>query len=375
MLLMVFVNDLWSLRDIPNWLEHTSAEDDAMGFSDVIFPAFLFIVGLSIPFAINSRIKKGDSRKLIVFHIFQRSFALIIMGFFMVNHEYSRQDLPYISWNERSVLMVIAFLLIWNHYEKNKVFKFIPVKMLQSIGIFILALLVITYNGSTYNHMQWMTPHWWGILGLIGWSYLFISILYVMTGKSLWVSAFFLIIWNILNAQEFYPIYEIKGFKFIISASNYALVMSGTFASVIFLKMKNTEKEMLYPSILLLLAIVSITYGFSERHLWGISKILGTPSWTTICAGISLITFAVVYIISDVLHYTKWARWLMPAGRNTLVCYLLPGIVYIFFYPQIRQIPLYLTTSITGIVKSLLFAFTIVIITGILEKLKIKIKL
>jgi predicted acyltransferase len=62
MLLMILVNDLWTLHDIPEWLEHTKAEEDGMGLADVVFPAFLFIVGLSIPFAIKARINKGDSR-------------------------------------------------------------------------------------------------------------------------------------------------------------------------------------------------------------------------------------------------------------------------------------------------------------------------
>lgn len=48
LLLMIFVNDFGTLREIPEWLGHAREEDDAMGFSDVIFPAFLFIVGLSM---------------------------------------------------------------------------------------------------------------------------------------------------------------------------------------------------------------------------------------------------------------------------------------------------------------------------------------
>ncbi|MGV3599658.1 MAG: heparan-alpha-glucosaminide N-acetyltransferase domain-containing protein [Dyadobacter fermentans] len=48
MFLMIFVNDFWTLEGVPEWLEHSKAEEDAMGLSDVVFPAFLFIVGLSI---------------------------------------------------------------------------------------------------------------------------------------------------------------------------------------------------------------------------------------------------------------------------------------------------------------------------------------
>ena len=47
MLLMIFVNDLWSLSNIPAWLEHTAAQEDGMGVADAVFPAFLFIVGMS----------------------------------------------------------------------------------------------------------------------------------------------------------------------------------------------------------------------------------------------------------------------------------------------------------------------------------------
>ena len=87
MLLMIFVNDLWTLSNIPEWLGHKDADDDGMGLADVVFPAFLFIVGLSIPHAIRARLKKGDSKLLILRHIIERTLALLIMGVFMVNLE------------------------------------------------------------------------------------------------------------------------------------------------------------------------------------------------------------------------------------------------------------------------------------------------
>lgn len=56
LLLMIWVNDFWTLEGIPGWLGHAEAAEDRMGFSDVIFPAFLFIVGLSVPIAIQNRL-------------------------------------------------------------------------------------------------------------------------------------------------------------------------------------------------------------------------------------------------------------------------------------------------------------------------------
>ena len=87
MLLMIFVNDFWTLKNIPDWLKHAPADFDGMGFSDIIFPLFLFIVGLSIPYAIEARINKGENSQNIFLHILKRSISLIIMGVLMVNYE------------------------------------------------------------------------------------------------------------------------------------------------------------------------------------------------------------------------------------------------------------------------------------------------
>src|SRR5687767_13221839 len=118
MLLMIFVNDLWSLKDIPAWLLHTKAQEDGMGLSDVVFPAFLFIVGLSIPFAIGSRLSKGQSKKTILAHILFRGIALLVMGFFHVNLESYDQAalLPKPVWQ---ILLTISFFLIWLDYPRD----------------------------------------------------------------------------------------------------------------------------------------------------------------------------------------------------------------------------------------------------------------
>ena len=49
-LAMIFVNELAGIRDIPAWMKHMRARADAMSFVDIVFPAFLFIAGMSIPF-------------------------------------------------------------------------------------------------------------------------------------------------------------------------------------------------------------------------------------------------------------------------------------------------------------------------------------
>ena len=55
MFLMLFVNDIPGLRNVPHWLMHAQADEDMMGFSDTIFPAFLFCMGMAVPLAVQER--------------------------------------------------------------------------------------------------------------------------------------------------------------------------------------------------------------------------------------------------------------------------------------------------------------------------------
>ena len=63
MALMIFVNDIPGLGDsIPHWLHHAAYDEDMLGLSDIVFPLFLFCVGLSIPFAFQKRLERGQTR-------------------------------------------------------------------------------------------------------------------------------------------------------------------------------------------------------------------------------------------------------------------------------------------------------------------------
>src|SRR5688572_28188658 len=136
MFLMIFVNDLWTLKDIPIWLEHTAADADGMGLADTIFPAFLFIVGLSIPLAIKARERKGDSRRQIELYVLIRSVALLVMGFFHVNLENYNAAVAFLPKPVWQILITIGFFLVWLDYPSGmkRVKKF----WLQSAGAALL---------------------------------------------------------------------------------------------------------------------------------------------------------------------------------------------------------------------------------------------
>src|SRR5215471_20726784 len=116
-LVMIFVNELAGVRDISPWMKHMPADADAMSFVDVVFPAFLFIVGMAIPFAINRRLEKGDNLYQVQLHILFRTLGLLVLGFFLVNTEggYNEEGMG-MSINLWALLFFAAAILIWKQY-------------------------------------------------------------------------------------------------------------------------------------------------------------------------------------------------------------------------------------------------------------------
>ena len=376
MYFMIFVNDLWTLKGVPEWLEHASRGEDRLGFADIIFPLFLFIVGLSIPFAFKARRKKGETDLQIFWHIVKRSFALIVMGFFMVNLEQINREMLTIAKPLYQILMATAFVLIWNMYPDGKAFKRIPDWVMNILGVLILIFLAAIYKGGTVEHPHWMRPSWWGILGLIGWAYLLIATLYLLVGNRLvWLTLLWVVMILLNVFQEVKPFEGFPHIQIVVGASNHALVMSGLFASAFYVKLNEKDKVKEFLVVMGLLAVISIAFGLITRPEWGIAKIGGTPSWTTICAGIGFGSLGILYILADILNIRKWANIIGPAGSATLTCYLVPYFYYGFFSIIGYRLPEVLRFGIVGIVKSLLFALLIVIITGGLEKIKIKLKI
>jgi len=376
--LMLFVNDLYE-RGVPGWLVHTKANIDGMGLADWVFPGFLFMVGISIPYAISSRMLKGETKTKVFAHIIIRTVSLLLIGVFMLNSGRVNAELTGIKEGFYSILMFIFIFLIWNKYPENVKLKklFTGLKILGIIGLVILAII---FKAGEPGHISWFETGWWGILGLIGWGYLVVATASLFIGPKLWASVglwvFFIGI-NILSQlgmlgflNFLHPVFGV-----IIDGNVPSIVLAGLVVSLIlrqsFLNHYKTAIS------ILLLGIISLAIGFFLRNWFIISKIYGTPSWGMICNGISMIVFALLYLIVDIQGKSKWAAVFKPAGQNSLTTYLAPDIIYfaiwglslpLFFYKQE-------TSQLLAISGSLGWALAMVIFAALLSKINIRLKL
>ncbi|WP_295770687.1 DUF5009 domain-containing protein [uncultured Mucilaginibacter sp.] len=374
MFLMIFVNDLEDVPNTPLWIKHAGDNVDALGLADVIFPAFLFIVGLSIPFAFQNRENSG---RRVPLRIITRSLALMIIGFFHANME-TYDDLntllPKPVWES---CVTISFFLIFLDYRAVSVSTR---NLLRGAGVLLLTTMSVLYRSNDPNHWVWLHFSWWGILGLIGWSYLFCALIYHYSKGVLWIQVAAWVIFLLVNID-----FHFGWLEFIMSWKSYiwlagngamqAFTMAGIVVSVMYMRlMKSGELNLLWPGIILL-ALILGNLGFIVRYIGGISKARDTPSWVLICTSISLVAYMVFLFLVDVKQKYNWFNFIKPAGTNTFTCYIIPFIFYPIYGMTDFGYPQYLSEGTGGLIKCLVFSFAMIWVAGLLDRINIRLKI
>ncbi len=373
--LMLFVNDLYA-PGVPDWLTHRPEDFDGMGLADWVFPGFLFMVGMAVPFAVQSRIQKRNSTFSLVKHILIRVISLLIIGVLMMNVHRLNPELTGMSKNLWAILMYLSVFLIWNQYVgiKHSV-------ILKGTGIAGLLILVFLFRSGTSENPGWLITGWWGILGLIGWGYLVTAIVYLVVKDKLLITGLIWLFFIGLNVGSQLRLFTFPGFidtvfGVILEGNIPSLVLAGLFFSLILRKLSQTDTKM-FIFTGSILGLASLLSGFILRHWFIVSKIQGTPSWSMICTGISILLFIVLFLLIDVLACKKWASVFKPAGQNSLTTYLAPDILYyliwmsgvpVLFYKQSAH-------SIIVILGSVIWAFAMIGFAAFLSRKGIRLKL
>ena len=379
LVLMLFVNDLY-MPGVPVWLGHRPANFDGMGLADWVFPGFLFMVGMAIPFSIGKRISGGQNTFSIARHIVIRSVSLLIIGVLMLNSGRVNPEFTGIGKNLWAILMYTGVFLIWNKYQENDK-NFFTITGLRLFGIALLVFLVFKFRSGEVENNGSLITSWWGILGLIGWGYLVSALIYLAVRDSILntvVAFMFFLVLNILSKLDLLnflnPFKSIFGV--IIEGNVPLIVLSGLLTTLILKKYSKSDSQKTIVTIVTI-GVFSIIAGFILRKWFIISKIQATPSWGLICNGISMMLFALLYWIIDIKKHIRWTFFLKPAGENSLTTYLAPDILYYFIWSIGIPILIYKQSDVPLIVitGSVIWALLMVGLTALLVRYNIKLKL
>jgi heparan-alpha-glucosaminide N-acetyltransferase len=376
-LVMIFVNDLAGVKDLPWWTYHLPGNVNGMTYVDMVFPFFLFIVGISLPLAVRHRLSKNGSVAGLWGHILARSFALVVLGIALANGEKADPQRTGLNGNVWLLLTLVGAILFWNVYPRSDKYRTL-FKGMKATGLLLMvAMFAIFRRTGTDGHAAWLDFSYWEILGLIGWTYLAVSILYIPARRWRWAPLAWLVCLVALNAASL-----ARWFTFTAALPYYfwpwntgcfcLLTMAGIVTSTIFLSdsLAATAKQKALWAFVL--AAAFFLAGWLLTPL-GISKIRATPTWGLYSAGAATLAFLALYWVCDVRRHVRWAAIVKPAGSNTLLTYLLPDLFCVTLGSLAFLNPW--GHGWQGVVQSLIFTLLILGISAILTRHKIRMQL
>lgn len=301
--------------------------------TDLIFPCFIFIVGISISFAYN---KKKLSDK-IVKKILIRSLKLLGLGLFLnlfipyfpFFESYKTVRIPGVLQRIGIVFFIVAIL-----YLKCKKKTLVITSITILFIYFILLGFIPLPNGSLPSYEREFN-NWT--------SYIDINIL----GNHLWKHD-----------------YDPEGLLSTIPSIVSCLI--GVFVGEI-LKIKSTNTVL---KQLFFLGVIFLISGYLWSYSFPINKALWTSSFVLVTAGWSTLLLLIIYYISDVKN-KKISPLLGYVGTNAIVIYFLSSFISKTFYlikinPSVN-IHSFIYNNIFSVIilndklASLLYALTVVL--------------
>ena len=289
---MVLVNNPGSWAHIYWPLEH--AEWNGWTPTDLIFPFFLFIVGIAISLAFGKRIERGDSRRALFIKVLYRSAIIFLLGEFLAGFPYFHlstiripgvlqriavcyffASIVYLTTRPRTTAIIaIALLIVY----------WMLMKHVPAPGYYVGDL---SKEGSlaSYVDRRVFGPHIWkqgivydpeGILSTMG--ALATTLLGVLTG-------------NRLRCKDRTPIEKVA-----------QMFIAG---------------------------ICCLIIGWIWNAWFPINKALWTGSYVFFTAGLALQFLALCYWLIDIKGYKAWTKPFVIFGVNAIVLFEGTGVMAI----------------------------------------------
>ncbi|WP_419211319.1 acyltransferase family protein [Maribacter sp. X9] len=270
------------------------ADWEGFHFEDLIFPLFMFISGVAIPFALISKLESGVERPVLLKKVFKRMILLVLFG------------------------------LIYNGILKNGFSDLRYLSVLSQIGIgYFFAAIIVLYTKTIKVRILWLI----GIMVSITLLQLFTPVPSFGAGIitpegsiNAWIDQHF------LPGKLIYGTYDPEGILSIVSATT--VVLLGSFAGFILRnKISSPQRK---TGLLVGIGIMFIFLAILISPVYPIVKKIWTVTFNMLTAGISFLLMALFYYVIDVLKWRNWTFFFRVIGLNSITIYL--GLQIIDFW-------------------------------------------
>ena len=273
-----------------DFLQHASW--NGLTFADIVFPLFVFIVGVSIPFAFANKFEQGMNKKGLLIRVVRHTIILFVLGIFVSGFPFGFDPA---TFRIMGVLQRIALCCLF----ASLVFLFVKSRwrIIVTLAIPIVYWVLMTFvpvpgfgpgvlteNGNLSGYMDRV---------LLG------GHIYAYTGT-----------------------YDPEGVLSTLPAIATALI--GVLAG---LCLKSDSKPKAKTVKLLFFGSISLAIGFVWNFWFPINKNLWTSSYVAFTAGIAVLILAVCFYTVDTRGHTSWTKPFVILGLNAIFIYALSEIV------------------------------------------------
>ncbi len=278
---MILVNNPGSWKHVYAPLQH--AEWHGWTPTDLVFPFFLFVVGVSVSLALSKRMARGDSLFSLYFKIFSRSLILFALGIFLrllFRFDFGNLRIPGVL--QRIAICYLASALI---------FTKVGTRGRLAISFFIL---VAYYLVLKFVPVPGYGP---GVLTYEGNLCGYIDV-------------------KILGGHLYKPSFDPEGILSTFPA--IATTLIGTLTGD---WLRSSKKVLQKTTGLFIAGIVLTGSGLLFHPLFPINKQLWTSTFVLFTSGAALILLGSCFLLMDGIGFKKWAYPFLVFGTNAIFVY------------------------------------------------------
>ena len=293
---MIIVNDPGSWSHVYAPLRH--AEWHGATPTDLVFPFFLFIVGVSISLSLSKR--KGSSNLYV--KIFKRSAIIFLLGIFLALFpKFDFENLRIVGVLQRIALVYLVCAILYLNTSHSTQLK-------AGIGLLVIYWITMAFIPFNGNLAGTLDPG---------------------NNFAAWIDSF------ILPGRLYQETWDPEGFYSTLPA--IATGISGMLSGKIILDNSNSLKDKII-KLFYWGAIVLIIGSFWD-YIFPINKHIWTSSYVLYSSGLAMIVLAMSMWIIDEKKYTNNIKFGLVFGSNAITAYVLHGIVWrLFQFPVINGV-------------------------------------
>lgn len=333
--LMVIVNDPGSWSHVYPPLLH--AEWHGITLTDLVFPFFLFIVGVSITLAYTKRLAAGADRKDLYKKIVSRAVKIMLLGWFLwLWPTFSLAGMRYVGVLPRiSIVFLVCAVLFLNTNWKQQVW----IGAVILVGYWLAMALVpvpiddVVRNALATGQVEYSE----GLLDIgsireIGGG--FIAANYEPgVNITAWLD-------RLLVPGRFWQVtWDPEGLM-----STFPAIVTGIIGMLVGKLILAIEDPYRKLSWLFFAGFAMYLAGGAWGWFMPLNKNLWTSSYTLWTAGVGTMGLAACILVVDMLGYTRGTKLGRVYGANAIASYVLAGMLTLVFYG-----PIFWGVSLSGL--------------------------